>query len=151
MCEIQYFNELENLQNIGNVQFSVISISFSVFFWKFDIYVQTQFSQNKNLREHLLSTKDAILAEASPSDRKWGIGLPANNPLALCPDNWRGQNLLGQVLMEVRDELSQMDSSCFSEETTEVRNLEKFVCTSYVTENCWNIGTRLIVLLQRSN
>lgn len=64
-----------------------------------------KFSQNRRLRDFLLSTKDSILVEASPYDTIWGIGLPADSPDAENPFKWRGQNLLGFALMEVRDEL----------------------------------------------
>ena len=43
--------------------------------------------------------------EASPYDNIWGIRLPASSPEAQDPRKWRGQNLLGFALMEVRNEL----------------------------------------------
>ena len=64
-----------------------------------------KFSQNRALRDFLLSTGDSILVEASPYDGVWGIRLPANSPDAQNPLKWRGENLLGFALMEVRDEL----------------------------------------------
>ena len=64
-----------------------------------------KFSQNKELGDFLLSTGDSILAEASPYDAIWGIRLSASSPDAQDPSRWRGQNLLGFALMEVRDEL----------------------------------------------
>ena len=64
-----------------------------------------KFSQNRYLQEFLLSTGDSVLVEASPYDSVWGIRLPANSPEAQDPKKWRGQNLLGFALMEVRDEL----------------------------------------------
>ena len=64
-----------------------------------------KFSQNPGLREFLLSTGDSILVEASPYDSIWGIRLSADSPEAQDPMKWRGQNLLGFALMEVRDEL----------------------------------------------
>ena len=42
------------------------------------------------------------LVEASPHDRIWGIGMAASDPASLSPHLWRGDNLLGFVLMEVR-------------------------------------------------
>lgn len=57
------------------------------------------------LREYLLSTGDAVLAEASPSDFVWGNGLDEFDPLAANPSRWPGLNLLGFALMEVRDRL----------------------------------------------
>lgn len=69
-----------------------------------------KFLQNSALRNFLLSTGDKVLVEASPTDRVWGIGLGQNNPNALDPQKWRGQNLLGFALMNVRDFIAFMDS-----------------------------------------
>lgn len=65
-----------------------------------------KFSQNEDLKSFLLQTKDKVLAEASPVDPIWGIGLAEDNSNAFIPQNWRGLNLLGFALMEVRDEIS---------------------------------------------
>ncbi|MCA1594703.1 MAG: NADAR family protein [Acidobacteria bacterium] len=64
-----------------------------------------KYSQNHELREYLLGTGDKILVEASPVDRIWGIGLAADNEQAMNPERWRGLNLLGFALMEVRQRL----------------------------------------------
>lgn len=64
-----------------------------------------KFSQNRDLRDYLLSTGERVLAEASPVDAVWGTGLAADNPAAEDPARWPGENLLGFALMEVRDEL----------------------------------------------
>jgi len=62
-----------------------------------------KFSQNKKLKEYLLTTSNRVLVEASPVDRIWGIGLAKNDEKAQNPNLWRGDNLLGFALMEVRD------------------------------------------------
>lgn len=64
-----------------------------------------KFSQNPEMRKVLFETGDKILAEASPFDRGWGIGMAATNPDALDHKKWRGKNLLGMVLMIVRSKL----------------------------------------------
>lgn len=64
-----------------------------------------KFSQNEPLLAFLLTTKNRILVEASPVDNIWGIGLAADHRDAQNPELWRGLNLLGFALMEVRDEL----------------------------------------------
>ncbi len=61
-----------------------------------------KFSQRADLRGHLLATGDAVLVEASPLDRIWGIGLAAEHPDALDPRRWKGLNLLGFALMRAR-------------------------------------------------
>jgi ribA/ribD-fused uncharacterized protein len=62
-----------------------------------------KFSQYPEMKEWLLNTGDKVLVEASPYDWIWGIGLAENHKDAWHPGTWRGQNLLGFSLMEVRD------------------------------------------------
>lgn len=64
-----------------------------------------KFSQDEKLASFLLETGSQIIVEASPRDRIWGIGMGRNNEYATQPANWRGRNLLGFCLMEVRDRL----------------------------------------------
>lgn len=64
-----------------------------------------KFAQYKGYKEFLLATGSKVLVEASPVDPVWGIGLPQDSPKAKDPHTWRGQNLLGFALMEVRDAL----------------------------------------------
>ena len=74
----------------------------------FEIVVEgniNKFSQRDELRKFLLNTGDKVIVEASPRDTIWGIGLSQDNPKATSPSTWRGENLLGFALMEVRDRL----------------------------------------------
>lgn len=64
-----------------------------------------KFSQNQALKMYLLNTGDAILVEASPYDKVWGIGLKKDSPDARDKSKWRGKNKLGSILMMVRSEL----------------------------------------------
>jgi ribA/ribD-fused uncharacterized protein len=64
-----------------------------------------KFEQHDDLRAFLLSTNDRVLVEASPRDRIWGIGMGKENPNALHPERWRGENLLGFALMAAREDL----------------------------------------------
>ena len=64
-----------------------------------------KFSSSEELRDTLINTNDSILAEASPRDRTWGIGIGATNPGAKDRNKWTGKNLLGHCLMAVRAQL----------------------------------------------
>lgn len=75
---------------------------------KYEIVVRgnlEKFSQNQQLRDFLLGTNTRILVEASPCDRIWGIGMSAEDKNIENPAYWKGENLLGFALMEVRDSL----------------------------------------------
>lgn len=56
--------------------------------------VRAKFTQNKHLKNTLLSTGDAILVEHTVNDRYWGDG-----------GDGTGKNMLGKILMEIREEL----------------------------------------------
>ncbi|MDR0269107.1 MAG: NADAR family protein [Paenibacillus sp.] len=47
--------------------------------------------------------------EASPVDRIWGASLAADDERIENPLQWKGTNLLGFALMEVRDQLIAKD------------------------------------------
>lgn len=65
---------------------------------------QAKFSQNPELNAFLKETGSRIIVEASPVDSIWGIGLAQDDENASNPNLWRGLNLLGFALMQVRDE-----------------------------------------------
>jgi ribA/ribD-fused uncharacterized protein len=56
--------------------------------------VRAKFTQHLELRETLLSTGNATIVEHTANDSYWGDG-----------GDGRGRNMLGQILMEIRDEL----------------------------------------------
>jgi ribA/ribD-fused uncharacterized protein len=56
--------------------------------------VLAKFTQHADLREVLLSTGDAVIVEHTEKDAYWGDG-----------GDGSGRNVLGQILMRVRDEL----------------------------------------------
>ena len=65
-----------------------------------------KFRQNPELKEQLLATGDALLAECAFNDRIWAIGLTMQDKNRFEIEKWRGQNLLGFALMQVREKLS---------------------------------------------
>ena len=64
-----------------------------------------KFTQKQELRDYLVSTEGKILVEASPYDNVWGIEMHESNSDILNPAKWKGQNLLGFILMDIRDEI----------------------------------------------
>jgi len=77
---------------------------------RFEIVVEGnyhKFSQHPKLKEFLLRTQDRILVEASPVDTIWGVGLTKDSDKITNPEEWRGLNLLGFALMEVRDKFNE--------------------------------------------
>lgn len=64
-----------------------------------------KFEADPVLRDYLTGTGGRVLVEASPLDRIWGIGLSRDDERAADPYRWRGLNLLGFALMEVRERL----------------------------------------------
>lgn len=75
---------------------------------RFDLVVDgnlAKFAHNPELGESLAATRPRVLVEASPRDRIWGIGMAAAHPDSTTPSRWRGTNLLGFALMNVRDQL----------------------------------------------
>lgn len=64
-----------------------------------------KFAQNKQMKKSLLETGDKTIAKASPYDKIWGIGLSSADPDAHIPISWKGENLLGKILMDVRERL----------------------------------------------
>jgi len=64
--------------------------------------IRLKFRQYPGLKEHLLSTKDAVLIEGNTwHDNTWG-----DCHCSKC-QKIEGRNLLGQILMQVREELTE--------------------------------------------
>lgn len=64
-----------------------------------------KFTQNKEYHDILMATGDKVLVEASPVDTIWGIGLAEEDNNANNPLKWKGLNLLGFVLTDLREQL----------------------------------------------
>ena len=64
-----------------------------------------KYFQNTRLKNILLNTDDKMIIEANPRDTRWAIGLSAEDDRVLDESQWQGENLLGKVLMQIRDEL----------------------------------------------
>lgn len=60
-----------------------------------------KFSQNPDLLARLIATGNNIIGYISRCDMKWGTGSEAK----IYYNRWKGQNLLGRILMDVRRDL----------------------------------------------
>ena len=56
--------------------------------------------QNPYLKQKLLDTENENIAEASPRDKIWGIGISISDAINGKP--WNGENILGNTLIGVR-------------------------------------------------
>jgi ribA/ribD-fused uncharacterized protein len=65
--------------------------------------IELKFKQNFTISQQLISTGSKILVEAAGKDRIWGIGYTSTNAMENI-SKW-GQNLLGVILVEVREDL----------------------------------------------
>ncbi len=74
--------------------------------------VWAKFTQYSNLRELLLSTGNATIVEHTTNDNYWGDG-----------GDGSGKNVLGRVLMEVRERLRKVDGFSCTEEWEEARGI----------------------------
>ena len=64
-----------------------------------------KFSQHDDLRRKLLETGDAYLVECARSDHRWACGIGLYDDDRRDIDRWKGKNILGFALMEVRQAL----------------------------------------------
>jgi ribA/ribD-fused uncharacterized protein len=62
-----------------------------------------KFSQNRELKEYLLSTNKSMIVEINPNDTVWACGCFERD--ASTPELWRGKNLLGHIFMKLRESL----------------------------------------------
>lgn len=67
--------------------------------------------EHHNLKKQLLDTKNLKLVEANTGDHFWGFGGNDTDTNAILEDSWKGQNMLGQLLMELRETLKNQDGS----------------------------------------
>ena len=64
-----------------------------------------KFRQNEELKRKLLDTGDAVLVECAGSDAIWACGIRLNDERRFDASRWKGTNILGFALMEVRRSL----------------------------------------------
>ena len=65
--------------------------------------ITAKFVQNPVLLKLLVSTGDKVLVECA-YDHLWGSGIPMHEENCFKEQDWSGENLLGKLLMKVRDD-----------------------------------------------
>ncbi len=75
---------------------------------RYGIFVQVnlaKFTQNEKLKIFLIDHRfdNKTFVEASPHDKIWGIGMGIEEEGIDDEKNWKGQNLMGKCITEVRD------------------------------------------------
>ena len=58
-----------------------------------------KFGQDKELQQQILADgTNRTFVECAPKDKRWGVGLGIKNSKCLKPNQWQGQNWLGECL-----------------------------------------------------
>jgi ribA/ribD-fused uncharacterized protein len=68
-----------------------------------------KFTQVPYLKKELMETEGTLLVKASPNDVIWGIGLEESDPKVHNMEEWKGKNLLGRILTEIRERIREQD------------------------------------------
>lgn len=123
-CQILNVNEPAQAKDLGR---KIKGYSEDIWVEKrFEIVVQGnihKFTQHPELKEFLLNTKDRLIVEASPVDTIWGNGLSKDSKDIENPHKWRGFNLLGFALMEVRERINKLENSLYYNDQDETITL----------------------------
>lgn len=69
-----------------------------------------KFAQNPDLLKKLQDTGDSYLVECAVSDKAWACGISLHDNTRFDIANWKGTNILGFALMEVRIMLADTDT-----------------------------------------
>ena len=83
--------------------------------------LRQKFCQNKEAWKQLENTGQQIIVEASPTDFIWGAGMSTDHCNIKDPRTWKGTNILGWALMQVRATLN---------------NVNNHAATAEVDQNC---------------
>ena len=66
--------------------------------------LRLKFSQNQQLRDHLVLKTGKMIAEANPYDNFFGIKMGMHDEGVTDVGKWAGRNMMGRILMELKEE-----------------------------------------------
>lgn len=69
--------------------------------------VNAKFTQDAECNDCIKEFQNQKFVEGSPDDTIWGVGIHYADEKVFDESKWRGQNLLGNILTRVRDEIFQ--------------------------------------------
>ena len=67
--------------------------------------IEEKVKQNEDVRKELKATGDCVIAEAQVYNPFWTTGVDIDDAHVLDYSKWPGNNMLGKLLMKIRDEL----------------------------------------------
>ena len=76
--------------------------------------VKQKFLQKQHLLDELQKTGDKILVESSYDD-VWGTGIPLSNRNCLVKEHWKSIGILGRILMNIRESISNEEAQNMDE------------------------------------
>ena len=93
-----------------------------------------KFVQNPDLLKQLQATGNSYLVECAKSDRIWACGISLYDDARFDIENWRGTNILGFALMEVREMLANVniDDHVKNEIVLDLGDITKLDCDCIV-------------------
>ncbi|EYC28414.1 hypothetical protein Y032_0007g3215 [Ancylostoma ceylanicum] len=117
---ILYLNDPKMIKQVGNQLENFDQHRWRKISWRVMMKaVMAKFKQDRRMRFQLFRTAGSVLAEASPHDNYWGIGLAIDDPNVADPTQWTGCNVMGEILMQIRDVL--MEHPKYSEEVKKAK------------------------------
>ncbi len=67
--------------------------------------LKAKYTQSTYLKHFLCGTEGSTLIEANQNDQYWSCGLSLKHPGIASKEQWKGENMLGNMLMKVRSEI----------------------------------------------
>ncbi|KHJ84345.1 hypothetical protein OESDEN_15943 [Oesophagostomum dentatum] len=117
---ILYLNDPKMIKQVGSQLENFDETRWRHFAWRVMMKaVMAKFKLDRRMRYQLFRTAGSVLVEASPHDIYWGIGLSIDDPNVADPTQWKGLNVMGEVLMQIRDVL--LESPLYSEEVAKAK------------------------------